>query len=93
MAEGLPGSAGQRLLWSKSYDMGKRWYRDQVTVYVDLTSQQYQLIWEAVKGDSYRGDIALDDISIADGNCQAPSNLLLIYLLFINCFLLIYFIS
>jgi len=93
MAEGLSGSAGQRLLWSKSYDMGKRWYRDQVTMYIDMTAPQYQFIWEAVKGDSYRGDIALDDISVVDGNCQAPSNLLFIYLLFNNSCLLIYFVS
>ena len=31
-----------------------------------------QIIFEALKGKSYAGDIALDDITITDGTCPPP---------------------
>ena len=49
--------------------------RNQVTLYPDSTSNKYTIIWEAVHGTGYRGDIALDDIQVSDGACQDNSKL------------------
>lgn len=35
-----------------------------------------QIVFEAVRGISYRGDIALDDISLKDGSCPSSGNFL-----------------
>ena len=32
-----------------------------------------QLVFEGVRGSSYRGDIAIDDIQLKDGPCPASS--------------------
>ena len=34
-----------------------------------------QLVFEGVRGSSFRGDIAIDDIQLKDGSCAASSGL------------------
>ena len=34
-----------------------------------------QIVFEAVRGVSYRGDIALDDIAIRDGSCPTSGTI------------------
>ena len=34
------------------------------------STQNYQIVFEAVRGSSYQGDIAIDDISFTEQACQ-----------------------
>lgn len=34
-----------------------------------------QLVFEGIRGSSFRGDIAIDDIQLKDGSCAASSGL------------------
>lgn len=60
-------------LWSRSYNMGKRWQETEITFYPDSSAKTYSVVFEASKGAGYRGDIALDDIKVTDGVCSNNS--------------------
>lgn len=47
-------------------DQGDQWQQGEIGLHSQL---DFQVILEAVHGTSYRGDIALDDINVVDGNC------------------------
>ncbi|XP_020929738.1 MAM domain-containing glycosylphosphatidylinositol anchor protein 2 isoform X2 [Sus scrofa] len=53
-------------LWSSSGNKGQRWNEAHVNIY-PITS--FQLIFEGIRGPGIEGDIAIDDISIAEGEC------------------------
>ncbi|XP_071828952.1 scavenger receptor cysteine-rich type 1 protein M130-like isoform X6 [Apostichopus japonicus] len=54
-------------IWSMYGSQGNQWRLGQVQVYVYSTTQ---IVFEGVRGSSYTGDIALDDIDIANGSCS-----------------------
>ncbi|XP_066300034.1 MAM and LDL-receptor class A domain-containing protein 1-like [Branchiostoma lanceolatum] len=56
-------------VWTLSGDQGDIWVMAQVTVTAD---NPFQVAFEGIRGVSYRGDIALDDISILPGGCGTP---------------------
>jgi len=65
----LAGRLGQAV-WSKTGTQGDRW------LYAQIETGSFtntQVVFEALKGRSYQGDIALDDITITNGPCPAPS--------------------
>ena len=39
---------------------------------VYVYDSSFQIIFEGIRGRSYRGDIAIDDVSVAGGQCGAP---------------------
>ena len=54
-------------VWSKSGSHGNKWWNGQV----QLTNKNpYKIVFEGMRGTSYRGDIALDDIQLSNGQCQ-----------------------
>ncbi|CAB4017111.1 MAM and LDL-receptor class A domain-containing 2-like [Paramuricea clavata] len=55
-------------LWSLSGDQGNGWHQAQVAVNNQMAS--YQFVIEGVRGKSFIGDIAIDDISLMD-SCPA----------------------
>ncbi|EDO47787.1 predicted protein [Nematostella vectensis] len=57
-------------IWTKIGNQGKEWLVAQVTV--RSAWSQYQIVFEGVRGSSYTGDIAIDDISLIDGQCPNP---------------------
>ncbi|XP_052220183.1 SCO-spondin-like isoform X8 [Dreissena polymorpha] len=59
----LPGD----LVWSLSGEQGPDWSMGRVPV---NASTNYQMVIEGKVGDGYLGDIAVDDVSFTDGNCQ-----------------------
>ncbi|XP_066300039.1 MAM and LDL-receptor class A domain-containing protein 2-like [Branchiostoma lanceolatum] len=61
------GSAFPTLLWSMSGDMGDHWHVAQATV---QSSRDFRITFEGVRGTSYRGDIAIDDILFLDSECD-----------------------
>ncbi|CAF4185562.1 unnamed protein product, partial [Rotaria sp. Silwood2] len=57
----------QRLLWTKSGNLGNRWRFGHVTV---RSNDAYQIAFEGVVGSSFQGDIAIDDVSTTNGACE-----------------------
>ncbi|CAB4026219.1 RNA-directed DNA polymerase from mobile element jockey, partial [Paramuricea clavata] len=51
-------------LWSLSGDQGNGWFHERVAVNNQTAS--YQFVIEGVRGNGWRGDIAIDDISVMD---------------------------
>ena len=48
-------------------DQGNIWRKAEI----ELTNGIYQVVFQAVRGASYLGDIAIDDIAIASGTCPS----------------------
>ena len=60
------GSLGTPV-WSRTGTRSNQWYSASVDV---QGSAGYQIVFEGVRGTSYRGDIALDDITVSMGSCS-----------------------
>ena len=58
------GSSG---VWSRSGTRSNQWYQAQVDI---MGNSTYKIVFEGVRGTSFRGDIAIDDITVRDGSCQ-----------------------
>ncbi|ESO97870.1 hypothetical protein LOTGIDRAFT_152977 [Lottia gigantea] len=57
-------------VWTKKGTQGNKW----IQAKVDMTyTKQYKIVFEGVRGNSYNGDICLDDISIIDGYCDGST--------------------
>ncbi|XP_069133149.1 MAM and LDL-receptor class A domain-containing protein 1-like [Argopecten irradians] len=66
MARGVLGSP----IWTKSGSSGNQWLVASVNIPVASQSNSpYQIVFEGIRGSSYRGDIAIDDFSISSGAC------------------------
>ena len=53
-------------IWTRTGTHGNQWRQAQLTL---SSTQIFTLVFEGVRGQSYQGDIALDDITLADGKC------------------------
>ncbi|XP_021371353.1 MAM and LDL-receptor class A domain-containing protein 1-like, partial [Mizuhopecten yessoensis] len=60
-------SLGQPI-WSLSGDQGVGWSIAQVRL---RRGSAFQVVFEAVRGQTFKGDIAIDDVSLTRGNCPA----------------------
>ncbi|KAG7237850.1 hypothetical protein INR49_031744, partial [Caranx melampygus] len=55
------------VVWTKSGDQGSDWKR----AFFDISpSGPFQIVFEGIRGPSYEGDIAIDDVSITIGKCK-----------------------
>nr|XP_057945716.1 MAM domain-containing glycosylphosphatidylinositol anchor protein 1 isoform X1 [Doryrhamphus excisus]XP_057945717.1 MAM domain-containing glycosylphosphatidylinositol anchor protein 1 isoform X1 [Doryrhamphus excisus] len=55
------------LLWTKSGHQGPNWKK----AYFDINpSGPFQIVFEGIRGPSFEGDIAIDDVSITIGKCK-----------------------
>lgn len=54
-------------IWSLSGDQGNEWRMKQITL--TSSASEYKVAFEAVRGSSFRSDIALDDISFEESPC------------------------
>ena len=52
--------------WSMTGTQGNKWINAQVNV---VSTEAYQLVFEALRGTDYRGDIAIDDIKVSYSPC------------------------
>ena len=50
-------------------NQGNRWFRAQIGIPANF--QAFQLVFEGVRGSSFQGDIAIDDVSVKAGSCAA----------------------
>ncbi|KAG8449184.1 hypothetical protein GDO86_016021 [Hymenochirus boettgeri] len=53
-------------LWSAKGNKGEQWNQANLNIH---PTTSFQLIFEGVRGDGIEGDIAIDDISIVEGEC------------------------
>lgn len=58
-------------VWSKSGTHGNKWWNGIVQV---SNNNSYQIVFEGVRGSSYQGDIAVDDIELTNAACQPTMN-------------------
>ena len=56
-------------IWTRSGTQGNKWRYAQITL---ISNQAFYILFEGVRGTSYQGDIALDDLDIVDGKCPSP---------------------
>jgi hypothetical protein len=61
------GTSLGKPVWTHTGTRSNKWYQSQVDI---QGSSPYQILFEGVRGTSYKGDIAVDDISVVDGSCQ-----------------------
>eukprot|EP00058_Branchiostoma_floridae_P007725 XP_002593213.1 hypothetical protein BRAFLDRAFT_120139 [Branchiostoma floridae] len=56
---------GSSVVWSMSNDQGTSWHLASRNVYI----QNSQIVFEGVRGYSFRGDMAIDDVVLYPGTC------------------------
>uniref|UniRef100_A0A8C0HLF4 MAM domain-containing protein n=1 Tax=Buteo japonicus TaxID=224669 RepID=A0A8C0HLF4_9AVES len=54
-------------LWSSSGNKGQHWNQARVNINPPTS---FQLIFEGIRGPGIEGDIAIDDVSIVEGECM-----------------------
>ncbi|CAM4606866.1 unnamed protein product [Lepidochelys olivacea] len=58
--------AASRLVWSETGNKGDRWNLAEVTVY---SGGNMQILLEGQRGEDFRSDVAVDDVSLINGYC------------------------
>lgn len=61
-------ASGNSVVFSVDGNKGDQWYSAEYSL---TGPEQFQLAFEAVRGNGYRGDIALDEIKLVPGKCNA----------------------
>ncbi|XP_057208724.1 MAM domain-containing glycosylphosphatidylinositol anchor protein 2-like isoform X3 [Triplophysa rosa] len=56
-------------VWSLSGNQGERWRQAKITIHPVST---FQIIFEGIRGPGIEGDIAMDDVSLVEGECPDP---------------------
>uniref|UniRef100_A0AAV2JJE0 MAM domain containing glycosylphosphatidylinositol anchor 2a n=1 Tax=Knipowitschia caucasica TaxID=637954 RepID=A0AAV2JJE0_KNICA len=65
----LRQKASDAQVWSLNGNQGDRWRQARVTI---QPTSAFQIVLERVRGSGIEGDIAIDDISIEEGECKDP---------------------
>ncbi|CAB4024980.1 MAM and LDL-receptor class A domain-containing 1-like [Paramuricea clavata] len=63
--------ANNQSIFSRSGNQGNRWISEETSI---LQGGRYMVTFEGVRGRSYEGDIAIDEISFTPGSCSANCN-------------------
>ena len=61
------GSTLGNPVWTHTGTLSNKWYSANVDI---QQTHGYSIVFEGVRGTSYKGDIGLDDISVTDGSCS-----------------------
>ncbi|XP_054617075.1 MAM domain-containing glycosylphosphatidylinositol anchor protein 2-like isoform X5 [Dunckerocampus dactyliophorus] len=56
-------------VWSLSGNQGERWKQAKVSVH---PTASFQVVLEGVRGPGIEGDIAIDDVTLEEGECRGP---------------------
>ncbi|KAM3870911.1 MAM domain-containing glycosylphosphatidylinositol anchor protein 2 [Diretmus argenteus] len=56
-------------VWSLTGNQGDRWRQAKVNIHPTTT---FQMVMEGVRGSGIEGDIAIDDVTIEEGECKDP---------------------
>ena len=69
-----PGNRSEILLWTLKGQQGNKWLNGRVSLSKN-SNKNYWIVFEGVRGNGYRGDIAFDDILITNADCSIlPAN-------------------
>lgn len=63
-----PGNRSEILLWTLSGQQGNTWLNGMVSL-SKSPNRNYWIVFEGVRGNGYRGDIAIDDIQFTNADC------------------------
>ena len=63
-----PGSRSETLLWSLSGQQGSNWLNGRVSLRKS-PRRNYWIVFEGVRGNGFRGDIAIDDVLFTNRDC------------------------
>ena len=63
-----PGNRSEILLWTLSGQQGNTWLNARVSL-SKSPNRNYWIVFEGVRGNGYRGDIAIDDIQFTNADC------------------------
>ncbi|XP_041364647.1 MAM and LDL-receptor class A domain-containing protein 1-like isoform X2 [Gigantopelta aegis] len=59
-------NAARKLVWTRSGDHGNKWQKE----YIDFNPRtMYKIIFEGLRGSSYRSDVAIDNFDVQPGTC------------------------
>lgn len=64
-----PGNRSEILLWTLSGQQGNTWLNARVSL-SKSPNRNYWIVFEGVRGNGYRGDIAIDDIQFTNADCR-----------------------
>ncbi|XP_043553281.1 MAM domain-containing glycosylphosphatidylinositol anchor protein 2 isoform X5 [Chiloscyllium plagiosum] len=66
--KGFKGSTvTENLIWTMSGNQGEQWMHANINI---NPSGTFQLIFEGIRGPSIEGDIAIDDVTVTEGECR-----------------------
>lgn len=69
-----PGSKFEKILWTLKGQQGNQWLNGKVSL-SKIPSSNFWIVFEGIRGNGYRGDIAIDDILITNADCAIfPAN-------------------
>lgn len=57
-------------VWQKAGDQGNVWQFSQAEIHLDGPHDSFRILIEGVTGNSFYGDIAIDDIIVLDQACN-----------------------
>ena len=61
--------SGESIVWEKSGDQGQSWIKSEISVIP--SNGPFKIVLTAVRGRTFSSDIAIDDIKIDSGICEA----------------------
>ena len=64
-----PGNGSESVIWSLSGQKGNKWLNGRVSL-PKISNTRYWIVFEGIRGNSYKGDIAIDDVLFTTGGCQ-----------------------
>eukprot|EP00112_Aurelia_sp_Birch-Aquarium-sp1_P024327 Seg765.1 transcript_id=Seg765.1/GoldUCD/mRNA.D3Y31 product="Meprin A subunit beta" protein_id=Seg765.1/GoldUCD/D3Y31 len=62
------GISKKTLVFTKNSPQGSEWNKQ--SIQIPSSSTSFKVIFEAIRGASYQGDIAIDDVSFVEGACS-----------------------
>ena len=72
----LQYAGNKSLVWTRSGTQGDQWRHGQIFIKRTTRNLPLTVIFEGVRGVSFAGDIALDDIAFAKNGCPLPREFL-----------------
>lgn len=80
------------MIWKRVGTQGDEWKHGQVEIPRSTKNKPLSIAFEGIRGNGYAGDIALDDISIAQRTCPASRKFMIFVLCLFHLYHIIFFL-